>query len=230
VKTPGNPYRTAPGSIPPELAGRDGELAATRYAIEMTKSGAPAKPIIFTGLRGMGKTALLRRGVADAREVGGLCIVAEADQELRFGDVMRRELEAARTGMEAVSKRLTQALSTIVEHLPKISYEQPNEAGSVAISGAGSVDESMIRNDALEDTLLKLNEELRKDDRFLVIAIDEIQESARQDILRVIRIVHQTAGTRTPILLIGAGLPNSPSTLKAARTYTERYGICASIY
>ena len=76
-----NPYRTAPGSVPPELAGRESELGAARYAIAMTNSGAPAKPIVFTGLRGMGKTALLRRCAADALEA--VFILEGRDRKLR---------------------------------------------------------------------------------------------------------------------------------------------------
>jgi len=34
----------------------------------MTASGAPIQPIVFTGLRGMGKTALLRLCLADATQ------------------------------------------------------------------------------------------------------------------------------------------------------------------
>jgi len=189
----------------------------------MTNAGAPAKPIVFTGLRGMGKTALLRQCVADARAAGGLAIVAEADKALRFADVMRRELAAALSGTESVPKRLASAIRRVAELLPKISYELPNDAGSVAISGDGVIDDDPTRSDSLEDVLLMLNEQLRHHDRFFVIAVDEVQESAAGDLLRIIRVVHKTAGTEQPILLLGAGLPNSPTVLRSARTYTERY-------
>ena len=218
-----NPYRTAPGSLPPELAGRDGELGAADYAIAMTRAGIPAKPIVFTGLRGMGKTALLRRCAAGAWAEGALPIVAEADKALRFGEVMRRELLAALSRTEPLPKRLTAALSRIAERLPKISYELPHDAGGISLS-AGDFDEHETAGaDELEDTLLTLNEQLREHDRFLVIGIDEIQESPAADLLRIIRVVHKTAGSEQPVLLFGAGLPNSPVVLKAARTYTERY-------
>ena len=100
-----NPYRTAPGSEPPELSGRAGELGAAHYAIDMTKEHAPANPIVFTGLRGMGKTALLRRVARDAAAVGGISIVGEADASLRFGDVMRRELSDALKRTEPLPAR-----------------------------------------------------------------------------------------------------------------------------
>jgi len=74
-----NPYRTAPGSTPPELAGRGEALGAAHYALEMARYGEPPNPIVFLGLRGMGKTALLRQIVRDADARAGLSIVVEAD-------------------------------------------------------------------------------------------------------------------------------------------------------
>jgi hypothetical protein len=218
-----NPYRTAPGSVPPELAGRDAELGAARYAIAMTNSGAAANPLMFTGLRGMGKTALLRRCVSEVRAAGGIAISAEADKALRFGDVMRRELTAAQSAAEPASKRLAAAIKHVIERLPKISYELPHDAGGVSLSANSETDDDAFGADSLEDVLLTLNAQLRHHERFLTIAIDEIQESPLGDLLRVIRAVHKTAGTEEPILLLGAGLPNSAAVLKATRTYTERY-------
>ncbi|MGD0473876.1 MAG: ATP-binding protein [Candidatus Velthaea sp.] len=218
-----NPYRTAPGSVPPELAGRDSELGAARYAIAMTNAGAPAKPIVFTGLRGMGKTALLRQCVSEARAAGGLAITAEADKTLRFTDVMRRELAAALSGSESLPKRLASAIGYLAERLPRISYELPHSAGSVSLASANATDEEPVRSDSLEDVLLTLNEQLRRHGRFLLIALDEIQESPTGDLLRIIRVVHKSAGTPEPSLLLCAGLPNTAGVLKTVRTYTERY-------
>jgi hypothetical protein len=219
-----NPYRTAPGSDPPELAGRGAELGAARYAIEMTKAGEPAKPLVFVGLRGMGKTALLRRVAADARESGGITIVGEADRSLRFGEVMRRELAEALTRSESLPSRLGSVIRRAIEKLPKISYEIPHGAGSLQITGNETpAADDLKANDSLEDLLLMLNEQLHHHGRSLTIGLDEIQESRADDLLRIIRVVHKTAGTEHPILFVGAGLPNSAPVLRSVRTYTERW-------
>jgi len=224
VTTSRNPYRTAPGSEPPELSGREGELGAARYAIEMAAAHDPPNPIVLTGLRGMGKTALLRQIGRDAEAAGGLSIVAEADRSLRFRDVMRRELRSALEGTTALPARLSTALRRILERLPSVSYAIPHEGGSIALSAAGSSeDEEPPGVDSLEDVLLTLNDQLGRHARFLMIGIDEIQESPKADLLQVIRAVHKTAGTERPILFVGAGLPNAPGLLHAVRTYTERW-------
>jgi DNA-binding MarR family transcriptional regulator len=219
-----NPYRTAPGSDPPELAGRAGELGAGSLAIAMSAAREPAKPIVFTGLRGMGKTALLRRVARDAQAAGAITIVGEADRSLRFGEVMRRELLDARTNSASLPTRLSSAIGKLIENLPKISYEMPHESGSFTLSGQDRSEASdRPSSDSLEDVLQDLNGQLHAHGRFLMIGLDEIQESSAGDLLRIIRVVHKTAGTDRPILFIGAGLPNSSTVLRAVRTYTERW-------
>lgn len=58
-----NPYRPAPGSDPPALVGRDAELSAMEYTVRLTAGGGAAQPVVAIGLRGLGKTALLRRAL-----------------------------------------------------------------------------------------------------------------------------------------------------------------------
>jgi hypothetical protein len=217
-----NPYRTAPGSEPPELAGRFGELGAARYALDMTATGEPAKPLVFTGLRGMGKTALLRRVAREAQAMGALTILEEADRSLRFADVMQRELSKALAGTESFPSRLRAAIGRTVDLLPKISFELPSDAGGISIEGRQTDDDSPPA-ESLEAALDAINEQLHRHGRFLLVGLDELQESPADDLLRIVRAVHRSAGTERPILFVGAGLPNSSTVLKAARTYTERW-------
>ena len=216
-----NPYRTAPGSIPPELAGRGEALGAANYALEMARYGEPPNPIVFLGLRGMGKTALLRRIVRDAEENGGLCLVVEADRSLRMIDVVRRQVDDALKRSETLPARLRDSLEALVAALPRVSYELPHDAGAMALTGAS--DRTGESGDSIEDVLIDLNDRLHEHRRFLTIALDEIQESDRLDLPRVVRVVHRTAGTARPIFFVGAGLPNAADVLKDARTYTERW-------
>ncbi len=85
-----NPYRAAPGSEPPELAGRASELGAADTALAMGRAGQAAKPIVYTGLRGMGKTALLRTVERRAKALDGVVLFAEADASLSFGETLQR--------------------------------------------------------------------------------------------------------------------------------------------
>jgi hypothetical protein len=189
----------------------------------MAAAGEPAKPIVLTGLRGMGKTALLRRIATEAAAAGAVTIVAEADRSTRFVDTVRRELERAVATSRALPSRLTTTIGRFVDKLPKLSYEMPHGAGSVSIAGNEASTTAEIVPSELEGVLSDLSERLRRHARFLVICLDELQDAGRDDLLHIVRVVHQTAGTGHPVLFFGAGLPQSGTLLQSVRTYTERW-------
>src|SRR5947209_8284797 len=54
-----NPYTPGAGRKPPTLAGRDGELDGFRGLIEQLGAGAHERSLVYSGLRGVGKTVLL---------------------------------------------------------------------------------------------------------------------------------------------------------------------------
>ena len=80
-----NPYAPGAGQRPPELAGRDAELAAFDVALERVERGRPERSLILTGLRGVGKTVLLNalRSKAMDRGWGTGKVEARPDTSLR---------------------------------------------------------------------------------------------------------------------------------------------------
>src|ERR687886_198973 len=80
-----NPYAPGAGQRPPELAGRDAELAAFDVVLERIAHGRPERSLVLTGLRGVGKTVLLNqlRSAAISRGWGTGKIEARPDQSLR---------------------------------------------------------------------------------------------------------------------------------------------------
>ena len=213
-----NPFRTAPGSDPPHLVGRDAELSLARFALGMTRTGAPAAPVIITGLRGMGKTVLLRRAMAEARAEKAVVIAAEATRREPFGAILRLGLEAARDSVGSVPEKLKRTIEKVVRVLPKPEYELPEGAGAIALSGMGEPEQK-----ALITLLRELNAQAWKHGSYLVFAIDELQEAQINDLSPLVRFIHESAGTQEPALILGAGLPNSRAHLHRAHTYTERW-------
>ena len=65
-----NPYGPGAGTPPPALVGREAELRAFAIKLERAKLGRPAKSLLATGLRGVGKTVLLNRFVEIAQQSG----------------------------------------------------------------------------------------------------------------------------------------------------------------
>lgn len=80
-----NPYAPGAGQRPPELAGRDEQLASIDIVLERIAKGRPERSIILTGLRGVGKTVLLNamRGAAVRAGWGTGKLEARPDQGLR---------------------------------------------------------------------------------------------------------------------------------------------------
>ncbi|HEX3463265.1 MAG TPA: ATP-binding protein [Candidatus Elarobacter sp.] len=201
------------------MVGRDNELSAARYATALVKSGAPAQPIIFTGLRGMGNTALLRRCVQDARANGGIVIYAEASDTEPLSETLRRGLERAKKDVESLPKRLKATVDAVIKTIPRASVALPGDMGTVELSSRQPDDSTSAFIDILEE----LNSAVRRHGRFLVFAIDEIQDAPVPDLRHLVRFIHETAGGDTPAYLVGAGLPDSPEHLHRVRTYTERW-------
>jgi hypothetical protein len=216
-----NPFRTAPGSAPPALVGRDAELSAVRYAVGLTRSGGAAQPTVFTGLRGMGKTALLRRCVADAEQMGAVALYTEASRETHLSATLRRSLEHAKRQYASIPKKIKSALEAAIRSLPEATYEFPHDLGGVKLGP--SPDAPATRHESFTEALETLNAEVRRHERFLLIAIDEAQEGDIRDLRTLVEFVHLTAGTAEPAFFLGAGLPNTPAHLHAVRTYTERW-------
>jgi AAA ATPase domain len=212
-----NPFRTAPGSEPPALVGREEESSAAQYSLNLSESGAPAQPIVFTGLRGMGKTALLRHCIADASATNAIVVYAEASASESLASTLRRGLERARRESASLPQKVKTGFGKVLEALPRASFELPNELGAVSLSARHKEDAEFVN--ALEE----LNDATRHHGRHLVFAIDEIQEAPVEGLRDLVRFIHATASTNHPVYLLAAGLPGSREHLHEVRTYTERW-------
>jgi Cdc6-like AAA superfamily ATPase len=53
-----NPYTPGAGKRPAKLAGRDGDLESFASLLERLGAGRHERSVIFSGLRGIGKTVL----------------------------------------------------------------------------------------------------------------------------------------------------------------------------
>lgn len=56
-----NPYRPGAGLMPTYLAGRDSDISEIENLFEALRLNIPTQSVIFSGLRGVGKTVLINR-------------------------------------------------------------------------------------------------------------------------------------------------------------------------
>jgi hypothetical protein len=165
----------------------------------------------------MGKTALLRRCIADASAGGAIVVYAETSKSEPLSATLRLSLERARRASASLPQKVKSSLDTVIESLPNASFELPHGLGSVPITAKHKDDDTFV--EALEE----LNDATRRHGRYLVFAIDEIQEAPVEGLRDLIRFVHGTASTKQPAYFLGAGLPSSREHLHKVRTYTERW-------
>jgi predicted ATPase len=68
-----NPFRPTFGVTPPLLVGRDAEILAFGDALDQGP-GAPGRATLYTGVRGIGKTAMLNEAEGQARQRGWVTV------------------------------------------------------------------------------------------------------------------------------------------------------------
>ena len=68
-----NPYRPGAGLMPVYLAGRDEDIKNIENLFDGLMLNIPTQSVIFSGLRGVGKTVLINRLQTIAEEKGIFC-------------------------------------------------------------------------------------------------------------------------------------------------------------
>ena len=80
-----NPYSPGVGSSPPVLAGRGRQLSQISYLADQLEARAGAENIVWSGLRGMGKTVLLHEALDRLRDRGWLAGYSEVRKNAGIG-------------------------------------------------------------------------------------------------------------------------------------------------
>ena len=63
-----NPYRPGAGLMPMYIAGRDEDIESVNEMFDALKMNVPIQSVIFSGLRGVGKTVLINKLQESAEE------------------------------------------------------------------------------------------------------------------------------------------------------------------
>ena len=79
-----NPYRPGAGLMPVYIAGRDEDIQYVEQMFESLKMEIPTQSIIFSGLRGVGKTVLINKLQSIAEDKGIFCKHIEIEEKNDF--------------------------------------------------------------------------------------------------------------------------------------------------
>ena len=224
-----NPYAPGAGQRPPELAGRDRELAAFDVVLERVARARPERSLILIGLRGVGKTVLLNamRSAGIQRLWGTGKVEARPDQSLRRPVAAALHMAVREiTPRHRNPDRITEVLSVL-----KAFALRANQSGgklrdrwTPPIEGAaatGRADTGDIEVDLVE--LLVDVAGLAQDvGSGIALFIDEMQDLPPADVSALCAACHELSQQTLPLVVVGAGLPHLPAVLAASKSYSER--------
>lgn len=221
-----NPFSAGVGSPPPKLAGRSLILEDAMVALERVKHGRFEKSMILVGLRGVGKTVLLREIQRAAKVKNFKVALVEAQEikqkvslpQLLAHHLRRILLELDHEAM--VSEKARRALRVFKSFI---------SAFKVKLGGVGfAFDPEIGEGDSgdldvdLTSLFVALGEAAKDRNTAVAIIIDELQYIDENELSALIRAMHCVAQESLPVLLIGAGLPQLVAKAGDAKSYAER--------
>jgi len=219
-----NPYSPGAGSPPPALVGRNSELEAFDIAIQRLGLGRSAKSLMLTGLRGVGKTVLLREFGQIAKGHGWIHQQMEATEDIRFAEAMAMLVRKALLRLSA-GKRLAdrgrRAFGVLKSF--QLRWELPDGTGVVV--GADSVPgfaDSGVLDDDLAGLFIEVAELAKDRGVGVLFTIDEIQYLPKRHLAALIVGLHRVSQEQLPFMVAGAGLPSLPALAGEAKSYAER--------
>lgn len=221
-----DPYTPNAGAKPTVLAGREDELDQFEVLLARSMKGRPARSMIITGLRGVGKTVLLNEFRERAERSGWVTVEFEASKhdEGRFRQQIAMKL---RTALLRISSRARwdERLEKAARVLSSFSMSfDPDGAISASLNitdSAGLADSQVLEYD-LTELLVSVGEAAQAHKRGVVLLIDEIQFLDRNQLESLIMAIHKTVQRALPIALVGAGLPQIAELAGDAKSYSER--------
>lgn len=224
-----NPYTPGAGKAPPALVGREAELEEGRVVIARTERGLSASAPIFYGLRGVGKTVLLKALHNQADTAGWLTVEIEGKQESSEQQLTRRRLaRGIVTAARSVAPRSASMTEKWKRALGTISSFSI-AAGTTGVELSIDVEPIRGRGDTgdpetdLEELVRDVVPALLESRIGLAIFVDEIQDLDPATLSALISVQHRAQQNDWPFHLYGAGLPNVPALLAEVRSYAERF-------
>lgn len=218
-----NPFAPGAGTQPPELRGRDNVFADVRVTLQRIKEGRSDRSRLLIGLRGVGKTVLLNKIDALAKEWGYHCELIEAPEDKPLSDLLvptiRRILLQLDRG-EGAKVKLRAALGALRSFAAAFEVKI-GDVGVGIIAPAGIADSGDLSDD-LRDLLVALGEAAAERRTAVALLIDELQYVPEAQLGALIAALHRVSQRNLPLLLIGAGLPQLAGMTGQAKSYAER--------
>jgi hypothetical protein len=202
-----NPFRPGMGRVPPDFGGREPALRRAKVVVDRLARPSAPQLVLYRGVRGVGKTALLAYVRLQAAQRGVHTIALEADR----GD---GDLVAAR-------ETLRRAAGPLVDEASEPALRR---CGSLAVGTDGPKARSAGSPAATVERLVGDLALLASDvGRGVLLTVDEVQEAEQTLLKPLLRAAHLASQEDRPLGVLLSGLPSAAETLfDEGQTYTER--------
>lgn len=225
-----NPFHPGVGTVPPFLAGRDPQIRRFEQLLENFPEKRTNARI--TGLRGVGKTVLLKQfeQQANARD----WVVIRRDLSPRTND--EREMaafmaEVLREAVEAfsTSAKLRNLLSDAITAIGDIQVAVGEDV-TVSLKGRRPITTALETR--IFKALAKIGELAARSDRGFALMLDEAHVVADRPkvaqwplyaLIAAFVRAHDQEEPPLPVMLVLSGLPPLIEHLQAARSHSERF-------
>lgn len=221
-----NPFSPGAGTPPPELAGRRELLDKALLALARVKRGRSEKSVLLVGLRGTGKTVLLREIASLAKKEGYQVAHVEAQEKKSLPALLVPELRQILFALDRSEKISTLVKRAIGVFGSFVSAFKVGIPGGTEISmqlkpELGSADSGDLEAD-LTHLFVALGEAARDRHTAIAVIIDELQYLRKEELSALIMAAHKVAQESLPIIIFGAGLPQLVGKAGRAKSYAER--------
>lgn len=217
-----NPYNPGAGIKPAYLAGRDEIIEDLDNIFEAIKMNYIPQSVIFSGLRGVGKTVLINVLQDKAEEKGIFCRHIEVENRNDFisqiAACMQLYLRKHNTkeSLKYLIEKGIDAIKSLV-----ISFDPTNATFSVS-ANEKALYEGLNLAQSLTDLFLSVGSLASKVENPICIFIDEIQYLKQNELGALISAIHRSNQMGYPVMIVGAGLPKIYKMLSEEKSYSER--------
>ncbi len=217
-----NPYRPGAGLMPMYLAGRDEDISNIEQMFMASTMNVPTQSVIFSGLRGVGKTVLLNKLQKIAEDMDIFCRHIEIEERNDFisqiatcSQAFLRKVSAKEKFKHLIQKPLDAIKSLVV------SFDPNDSTFSLSLQDR-ELYQSANLTQSLMEVFTTIGETAFKSETPICFFIDEIQYMKEAELGALIAALHRTNQLGYPVMVVGAGLPKIYKMLSDEKSYSER--------
>ncbi len=217
-----NPYRPGAGLMPTYLAGRDEDVNNIEQMFMALTMNVPTQSVIFSGLRGVGKTVLINKLQKIAEDKDIFCKHIEVEERNDFisqiatcSQAFLRKVSTKEKFKNLIQKSLDAIKSLVV------SFDPNDNTFSLSLQER-DLYKSTNLTQSLTEVFATIGETAYKSETPICFFIDEIQYMKSMELGALIAALHRANQLGYPVMVIGAGLPKIYKMLSDEKSYSER--------